>query len=204
MRIAAEGIVKRFGDKTVLPGISFAVGEGAALHVGGESGSGKTTLLRILAGLEKPDAGSLCFTAGGREITAPRIGMVFQEDRLIGHLTAEENVMLCAPDQSAEAVRLSLRELLPAGVLTRPVRELSGGERRRVCIIRAFAAPSDILLLDEPFNGLDEDNHRRAADYIRENRGQRPLIITSHEDRHLRFCEELLLGAEIKVEKGQI
>ncbi len=194
MRLEAENLTKKYDGRAVLEGVSFALAPGEALHVDGESGSGKTTLLHILAGLRKPDEGRVICTDESEKPCIARIAMVFQEDRLIEHLSAAENIRLCAEGITPRHARELLGELLPGELADRPVRELSGGERRRVCIVRAFAAPSDILLLDEPFAGLDEDNHREAAAYVRAHQGERPLVITSHEDVNLTFCRRIELN----------
>lgn len=140
----------------------------------GPSGCGKTTVLRLLAGLEMPLAG----TVRGRR--GLRVSMVFQEDRLLPWETVLENAITDRqPQHRAEA--LSWLQALGLGDhLDARVTDLSGGMRRRVALARALAAPHDVLLLDEPFTGLDEPTWRRAAERITAVRPHRLVVMTTH------------------------
>ena len=139
---------------------------GRAHVLTGPSGSGKTTLLRLLAGLETPDAGEV-----GRSGVA-RLAMTFQEDRLCDNLTVTANVRLPhARLRGAErAAFLELeREACAAVGLpcdARPVRELSGGQRRRVSILRCVLADADAFLFDEPLKGMDEKTVDAVMDFV--------------------------------------
>ena len=127
----AEHLYKRFGDKPVLENVSLTVPAGAVLCLMAPSGWGKTTLLRCIAGLEKPDSGTV-------QGVPERIGYVFQEDRLCGHMSAVENVRLATGRRmDTEIIRAHLTELGLGDQLHQPVEELSGGQRRRVAIARA-------------------------------------------------------------------
>ena len=120
----------------------------------GESGVGKTTLLRLLMGLEKADSGII---TGFDKVSA-----VFQENRLIEHLNAVENTALVIKDRNAgKCAYEQLLQLLPKEALLKPVREYSGGMKRRVALVRAMAADSEIVLLDEPFTGLDSQRVKK-------------------------------------------
>ena len=153
----AEHLYKRFGDKPVLEDVSLTVPEGAVVCLMAPSGWGKTTLLRCMAGLEKPDSGTV------RDVPE-RIGYVFQEDRLCGHMSAVENVRLATGRRmDTETIRAHLTELGLGGQLHQPVEELSGGQRRRVAIARAVCFGGGLLLLDEPFKGLDAETRRRIS-----------------------------------------
>lgn len=155
--------------------VDFEVGAGEALCLMGPSGAGKTTLLATVAGLLEPLAGELAVPAN------TRFAAVFQQTRLVDDLTAGENLRLFAVPGTD--VRALLAELLPASALEGPVRELSGGQRRRVELARAFAAPADAILLDEPFTGLDEDSRARALAFIQRHQGARPLLLSTHDRR---------------------
>lgn len=140
------------------------------------SGSGKTTLLRTVAGLLPTLAGTC--SAGG-DVT-----MAFQDVRLVGGMSAVQNLLLVAGSNRDEAARERARELLaellPYEALDVPVDELSGGQRRRVELARALAAPSDVVLLDEPFSSLDDAAHEAAARFVMRHLGGRTLLVASH------------------------
>lgn len=178
-----QDICKSYGENhenVVLSGLTKILHAGKAYCLMAPSGSGKTTLLHILAGILKADSG--CVTAvldGVQEVRAVRAAVVFQEDRLLEAETALCNVTLvCGDMQRAETC---LRELLPTEVLTKPVMELSGGMRRRVCLARALTSEGEVLLLDEPFNGLDEENRNIAAAVIKKYRRGRLIVAATHE-----------------------
>ena len=182
----AEHLYKRFGDKPVLENVSLTVPAGAVLCLMAPSGWGKTTLLRCMAGLEKPDSGTV------RDVPE-RIGMVFQEDRLCDGLNAEGNVRLVTGGaMSPEEIRAHLTELGLGGCLAQPAAELSGGQRRRVAIARAVCFGGGLLLLDEPFKGLDAETRQQAAAYILRHRNGAAVVCVTH-DRE----DAAALGAEI-------
>ena len=94
--------------------------------------------------------------------------------------------------------REELEQILPADELDKPVRELSGGMRRRVSIVRAVAVPSDLLVMDEPFTGLDPETRQKAIDYILRKKGDKPFVITSHETEGLDFCRRIPIHPELE------
>ena len=177
-----------FGEKIVFDDLSLRFSRGSAVCVTAPSGRGKTTLIRLCAGLLKPSGGRILGFESGKK------SAVFQEDRLFEHMTAEKNVMLCA---RRGFTRDDVRSLLAAlGITDRetaaPIMTFSGGMRRRVAIARALAADFELLLLDEPFAGLDADNRRRAAALIRDCRARRMLICATHDE-----CDAELLDATL-------
>lgn len=174
MAIELLDLRKSYGELTVFANFNHTFPEGRASCVLGPSGRGKTTLLRMIAGLEAPDSGEI------RGIEGKRIGMVFQEDRLFENLTAERNVLLTArPGFTREDARRLLAEL-GLDARSAPAREYSGGMRRRVAIARALAAEWDVLLLDEPFAGLDEGTKERVVEAIRRHSAGRTVICVTH------------------------
>ena len=182
----AEHLYKRFGDKPVLEDVSLTVPEGAVLCLMAPSGWGKTTLLRCMAGLEKPDSGTV------RDVPE-RIGYVFQEDRLCGHMSAVENVRLATGRRmDTEIIRAHLTELGLGGQLHQPVEELSGGQRRRVAIARAVCFGGGLLLLDEPFKGLDEATRARVIDETKRLCRGKTVLMVTHE-----AAEAERMGAKI-------
>ena len=186
MEIRIEGLRKNFGAKAVLDGLSHSFPKGKATCIVGPSGCGKTTLLRLIAGLELPDAGAIHGAEG------LRISAVFQEDRLFMDLSAERNVLLTAANGFERAEARRLLSALGLDVPSARVREFSGGMRRRVALARALAAEYELLLLDEPFSGLDADTRERALAAIRAHSAGRTVLLAGHNE-----ADAAQLGAEI-------
>ncbi len=181
-------LTKRFGEKIVLEDVSLTFPAGSVTCIMGASGRGKTTLLRCIAGLETPDAG------GVEDVPAPA-AMVFQEDRLCDGLTAAANVRLVTgASLSGAAIDAHLTALGLGECLESPVSELSGGQRRRVAIARAVCAAPGLLLLDEPFKGLDAETRSAAADYIRRHAAGAIILCVTHdrEDAAALHCERVI------------
>ena len=170
MELKVESLSKRYGGKTVLDGVSFALREGVTCLMA-PSGAGKTTLLRLLLGLERPDGGQITGLAGRR------ISAVFQEDRLLPGLDAAGNLRFVLGADCDEL----LGELGLSDVGDKAVRDYSGGMRRRLALARALLFPCDILLLDEPFTGLDPENRRRAAACVRRHGAGKIVFVVTHE-----------------------
>ena len=169
MVLEYRNLFKAFGEKQVLRGVSFTAEPGEILLLTGPSGCGKSTLLRILMGLLKADAGDCP--------KGVRCSCAFQDNRLLPHLSALRNLNFVS---DREDLRKLLAELLPEKDLDLPVEKLSGGMQRRVAIARAMAADSDLVLLDEPLNGLDEKNEKNAVEFILRHQDKRPVLIVSH------------------------
>ncbi|WEX76019.1 ATP-binding cassette domain-containing protein [Sinorhizobium numidicum] len=153
-----RGIIKRFGDKTVLDGIDLDVAQGQFVAVIGKSGCGKSTLLRLLAGLDRPTGGSLVIANGKAEGQRSRI--MFQEPRLLPWATIGRNVEvgLAGIVKGQGAREQSLAILNEIGLADRAGEwpsVLSGGQRQRVALARALVAHPFILALDEPLGALD-------------------------------------------------
>jgi NitT/TauT family transport system ATP-binding protein len=163
--------------RLVLEGFSLELPDRGVVCLVGPSGCGKTTLLRLAAGLESPHAGRISGFQGRRA------AMVFQEDRLLPWETTRQNATTTpSSDRATEwLVALGLGDSLD-----RRPGELSGGMARRVAIARALAAPHDLLLLDEPFSGLDEDTWRGAVQRIlATEEGGLTLLVTHVLDQAL-------------------
>lgn len=192
---------KSYGWQEVLKGLSMAIEHGKTEWLTWPSGAGKTTLFRLLAGLEPYDEGSIDVAGlaqrdkgnvngtglvqrdkgnvngAGREIG---IGYLFQEDRLCNGESAVRNLQMVTGSEAA--AREALRDLLEEELWDKPCGTLSGGERRRVALARALAAKGRLLLLDEPFAGLDEERVRTCWEIIQKRKGNRTLLIASHLD----------------------
>ena len=180
------GICKSFGGHTVLKDLSLCFPAGEISCVMAPSGAGKTTLLRILMGLETADAGEI------RGMEGQRVGAVFQEDRLLPWATAAGNIRLVSPALTKEEIRGAFLASGLSGSEEQPVSELSGGMARRVALLRALLAENDVLLLDEPFNGLDEETRRMVIDCLLHLRAGRTAIVVTHDEK-----ETGALGARI-------
>lgn len=172
--IALQEITKIYDGHIVLENLTLNAEEGKILFVTGASGIGKTTLLRILAGFEKPDHGTVILPEG------TKIGMMFQEDRLFEFLSVRKNLEILYPEKDPADLEKELSEVLPKTELDKKVSSLSKGTKRRVALVRAMLHPGNVLLLDEPFSSLDEDNCRKVWDYIIRKQNSRTLIIASH------------------------
>lgn len=170
-----EGLTKSYGANQVLDGVDARYEPGQTYYFRSPSGSGKTTYFRLIAGLEEPDSGSMQWEPQESDV---RVSMVFQEDRLLEEYSAVKNVELVTGSRKAARAHLSM--LLAPGDLDRPCRELSGGMKRRVAIARAYAADSDMLLLDEPFTGLDSATLACVRSYMEAQRCGRTVLIATH------------------------
>ena len=179
--LTIEHLTKQFGEKTLFRDLCLTV-EGPAV-LWAPSGWGKTTLLRILMGLDTPTA--------GRVQGVSRAAAVFQEDRLCPQLTALQNVTLVLPGsekQYKEQIGTDFQQLgIDTAALALPAARLSGGQKRRTALLRALWAPSDTLLLDEPFTGMDPDTLAAAAALLRTRCGTEPVLLATHDREAIRL-----------------
>lgn len=169
--VSMENVCKAYTDKEVLMKHTAEYEAGETYYFRTPSGSGKSTLFRLVSGLEKPDSGQI-----KRQTTA--VSMAFQEDRLCENYSALINVAMVTGNE--EQAREHLLQLLSPEDIGKPCRELSGGMKRRVAIARAMAAHSDLVILDEPFAALDEENRRCVQRYIAQYKAGRTLLIATH------------------------
>ncbi len=184
--VTFENVSFGYKEKPILRFVSASFPLGKAYAFIGPSGCGKTTMLRLIAGLEKAQTGTIYLPQSCRTT------MVFQENRLLPWLTIRKNIELVLPavndflvTECLSAVELEAEaEQYPAA--------LSGGMQRRVALARALAYGGDILLLDEPFTGLDDALKERIAKKIRENFAQKTIFLVTHS-----YEEASLLGAEV-------
>ena len=181
--LTLDSVSFAYGDTPVLHNVSLTLREKNAVCFTAPSGKGKTTLLRLIAGLETPQSGTVTRRDG------LQTAVVFQENRLFPWMTAEENVAAVCPDKDVtpflDAVELTeARGKYP--------RELSGGMQRRVALARALAYGGDLLLLDEPFTGLDPALRERIAAAIRTRFADACIVLITHDTD-----EAALLDAEI-------
>ncbi len=183
-------IYKAYGDVPVIADLSCTLAAGEVVSLVGVSGCGKSTLLRLIAGLEVPDRGGVT-----RDFA--RVGIVFQQPRLLPWRTAHENVALALTSPDADAI--AQRALAQVGLHDYggylPA-QLSGGMQQRAAIARALAVDPDLLLLDEPFASLDLPRRLRLIDLLRGllSKRRRAAVYVTHDVR-----EALLLSDRICV-----
>ncbi len=169
-----------YSDKAVIKDFNLKIATGERVCIFGESGKGKTTLLRLISGLEKPTSGQIT------GINGKKISVVFQEDRLLKWRSVLDNAALAGNREKAEEI---LAALGLGDCLDMYPDELSGGMRRRVAIARALCADFDILLLDEPFNGLDEELIKITAALIDKHLFGRTLVLVTHNEENLQLLQ---------------
>lgn len=172
-----ENISVRFDGKPVLSDCSLSLGGGERLAIMGPSGCGKTTLLRVALSLQPPDTGSVSADVG-------RTAAVFQEPRLLPWRTAAENVNVVlsdGPETMPEALSMLERVELSDAMGKYPS-ELSGGMQQRVSIARALAFRPDLLVLDEPFRGLDDELRGRIVSLLNTSLQSASLLLVTHSE----------------------
>jgi NitT/TauT family transport system ATP-binding protein len=171
-----------YGEKTIFKDLSYTFADKKIYGIVGESGSGKTTLLSLILGL-LPFSGEL--TKDGRVVA------VFQEDRLCENISAFKNVFITYKNRQKVH-----DDLLAVGLtkteIHKPVNQLSGGMKRRVALVRAIIQEAEILLIDEGFNNIDDENKELVFTYLLNKTKNTTVIIVSHDRRELES-----LGAEI-------
>lgn len=176
MDIRVTNLNKSFNGQRVINDLTMTIKVGQITCIMGASGVGKTTLAYILMGLLEADSGQITGIEG------KKFSAVFQEDRLIENWDAVKNIMLvCAKDISKENINKNLKDIGLTDYEKKPVSSLSGGMRRRVAIVRALLSDYDILVMDEPFKGLDEELRNNVISYVKEKTAGKTVIIITHD-----------------------
>jgi ABC-type Fe3+/spermidine/putrescine transport system ATPase subunit len=207
--IQIDHIDKRYAAQPVLHDVSLQVRAGELLTLLGASGSGKTTLLRILAGLERADAGSVRFgdavVQGERVFVPPQrrgLGMVFQSYALWPHLDVAGNLALALREQGkgraeiAQRIDEALQTVGLAGMQRRAIHQLSGGQQQRVALARALVAQPRVLLMDEPLSNLDAGLRDELRDQIRalqQRLGITTVFVTHDQTEALAISDRIAL-----------
>lgn len=179
-----KNIVKSYDSKKILDGLSLKAEKGETVCLFGPSGCGKTTVLNIIAGLVKPDSGEVRGNGG-------KISYVFQEDRLLEWSDCEENIMMTASNRKAADEFIHTAGLDES--LTLLPKQMSGGMRKRAAIARAVGYDGDILLLDEPFNGIDEERAESIAEYLKKFVSEKICILVTHDIKEARWLNAKIL-----------
>jgi sulfate transport system ATP-binding protein len=209
MSLTVNNVAKQFGRTAALNGVSLQAAKGEFLALLGPSGSGKTTLLRLIAGLDRPDAGTVTFEDEDFLKLSPRerrVGMVFQHYALFRHMTVEKNVGFglsvrpgaARPTRSEVRERvLKLLELVQLdGLEKRYPAQLSGGQRQRVALARALAIEPRMLLLDEPFGALDakvRKELRRQLRRIHSETGVTTIFVTHDQEEAMDLADRVAI-----------
>ncbi len=186
--IKLDNVTKRFGEQTVLENFSLDIENGERVAVMGRSGAGKTTIINLILGLIKPNSGRV-------DIKSDSFGVVFQENRLMDALSARANVRVAVQRDipKAELDEVFDRLKLTDEITSKPVKELSGGEKRRVAIARALLTDSDIFIFDEPLKGIDTVTLESVLELIKEKTaGKTFLLITHSEDEANILCDRII------------
>ena len=178
MAIKLMNISKKYDGKIVLNNISSDIKEGVTTCIMGASGSGKTTLLRIMMGLTAPDEGTIIGLENMQK------SAVFQEDRLCENLTVSRNIKMTTrkPLEEDQILHAIQKVELPPDCLKQPARHLSGGQKRRVAILRALMTEYDILFMDEPFKGLDLETKKQVLHYVKAITQEKTIILVTHDE----------------------
>ena len=195
--IILKNVTKKFEDKIIFSKLNLTFPGGACTCIMGTSGCGKTTLLNLLMKFQLPQEGEILGVPD-------RISAVFQEDRLCEEFSAIANIRLVTGKQKNRSEILEhLTELGIADSAYLPVRELSGGMKRRVSIARAILYSSDLHILDEAFKGLDEANKQIAMDYVKRYQQGRTLICVTHDTTESDYFGGKLINLEEFVHANQ-
>ncbi|MBE6053836.1 MAG: ABC transporter ATP-binding protein [Clostridium sartagoforme] len=181
MDIVISNLSKKYNDKVVLNKFNIIFKDKSISFIMGTSGIGKTTLVKILMGLEKADSGKIT------GISDKKISAVFQEDSLCENLSVLLNIKLVCEDITNSQIEDALELLDLKECLYKRVRELSGGMKRRVAILRALLYDYDLLIMDEPFKGLDKGTKTKVMDFVINEINDKSAIIITHDIQDIEY-----------------
>jgi sulfate transport system ATP-binding protein len=217
MSITVTNLTKDFGRTAALRGLSLHIPDGELVALLGPSGSGKTTLLRIIAGLDKPDSGTVAIDGvdvTSTDLRSRGIGFVFQHYALFRHLSVAENIAFgleCRPRAtrpSKDVIAAKVRDLLALVRLNdlgnRLPSQLSGGQRQRVALARALAVEPKVLLLDEPFGALDAKVRLELRRWLRRLHDEvhvTSVFVTHDQDEALEVADRVVVINQGAVEQ---
>ena len=211
-RLEVRDLSRRFGNRAVVSDLSLTVAAGQVTCLLGPSGCGKSTTLRMIAGVESPDSGTIRIE--GQTVYDDRthlppelrgVGMMFQDFALFPHLSVAKNVSFgLHGDSQSRAARVGelLERVNLSGFANKHPHELSGGEQQRVALARALAPRPRIMLMDEPFSGLDNrlrDGIRDTTLEVLKDEGAAVLLVTHEPDEALRMADEIALMRDGKI-----
>ncbi len=182
-RIDLSGISKTYGGNKVLDNLNLTLNAGKTTAVMAPSGTGKTTLAYIIAGLSDADSGSVSFSE------KPYISMVFQEDRLLGHSDVATNLL----HGDASVIDGDLRAIGLEHALFYKISALSGGMKRRVAILRCLLQPANVIILDEPFKGLDSGLKKDVMNFVKKRTAGKTVLLITHDIKEANFFTDTIV-----------
>jgi sulfate transport system ATP-binding protein len=213
MGITVSNVSKRFGSYVALDDVSLEVPNGSLTALLGPSGSGKSTLLRIIAGLEKPDSGSVSILdqdATSLPVQKRGVGFVFQHYAAFKHMTVYDNVAfgLSIRHRPKAEIRKRVSDLLKLvqldGFAERYPSQLSGGQRQRMALARALAVQPKVLLLDEPFGALDAQVRKELRDWLRRLHEEMPVttvLVTHDQEEAMDVASRIVVMNHARIEQ---
>jgi sulfate transport system ATP-binding protein len=213
MSILVRNATRRFGDFTALDDVSVEIPSGSLTALLGPSGSGKSTLLRVIAGLERPDGGTV--EIDGRDATSlpPQrrgVGFVFQHYAAFKHMTVRENVAfgLKVARRPRAEIKARVAELLELvqlpGLADRYPSQLSGGQRQRMALARSLAVQPSVLLLDEPFGALDARVRKELRAWLRHLHDEvhvTTVFVTHDQEEAMEVADRIVVMNHGRVEQ---
>jgi len=213
MAIHAQNIVKRFGEFVALDDVSLEIADGSLTALLGPSGSGKSTLLRVIAGLERPDQGTVLLS--GQDVTRlpahkRGIGFVFQHYAAFKHMTVAKNIAfgLEIRKRPKAEVKSRVAELIELvhlhGLGDRYPSQLSGGQRQRMALARALAVEPEVLLLDEPFGALDARVRKDLREWLRRLHDEihvTTVIVTHDQEEAMEVADRVVVMQDGRIEQ---
>ncbi len=192
--IRLEKIKKEFNGKRIIPELTIAFSEKEINTIYAPSGAGKTTLMRIIAGLDK-------HFSGKRIISTSKIAYLFQEDRLFPWYTARQNIEVITNRKEDYENWIEILEL--GEHLDKYPNELSGGMKRKLMLAITFLSDFDIMILDEPFKGIDHKSKEKIIYYIKENAKEKTILLISHEMEEIKMMGGLVWKFNERMERQQ-
>jgi len=217
MSIEIRNLSKRFGATVVCDNLNLDIPSGELVALLGPSGSGKTSLLRIIAGLERPDSGTVLFhgeDATFSDVRERQVGFVFQHYALFGHMSIFENVAFGlrvrpkATRPSEAQITAKVTELLKLVQLDwladRYPHQLSGGQRQRIALARALAVEPKVLLLDEPFGALDAKVRKELRRWLRRLHDEihvTSVFVTHDQDEAMEVADRVVVMNHGRIEQ---
>ena len=186
-----EDLCVEYDNRKIISNLSYSFPVSKHIAIVGASGIGKTTLLNVLAGLQKPNAGSVISSFS-------RPAYIFQDPRLFPWLTSLENVKLVCADQQIASYLIDAL-INDTDAKNKYPDELSGGMKHRIAIARALAYDSDIVFMDEPFKGLDIQTRQTVREFVFKKLNGKTVILVTHDPDDLPFCDIVLKMSESPV-----